>query len=29
MIICGYAGVGKSTLAKGYVGIMDVGSTPL
>jgi hypothetical protein len=28
MIICGYAGVGKSTLAKGYVGIMDLESTP-
>lgn len=28
MIICGYAGVGKSTLAKCYVGIMDLESTP-
>lgn len=28
MIICGYAGVGKSTLAKEVAGIMDLESTP-
>lgn len=28
MIICGYAGVGKSTLAKEVDGIMDLESTP-
>ena len=28
MIICGYAGVGKSTLSKEYAGIMDLESTP-